>query len=204
MQTPAQREESIQAELRFVNLSGAATLSTGNLNATDGPLSLTMKGKLEDFVVPGTAASIPTLTSFVGGFQSDARYWLGERQRTQPFVCRNVELQERTRIALPANFRVLDMPEAATAQDRFIDFHSTYAYDPSANVITVTRDGFTRFGSEVCSLEEFAQMRSCIETIGRDVRSQVIVRSTLADSTRAASAPSRVTAESPARTQPAD
>ncbi|MBN3759991.1 DUF3857 and transglutaminase domain-containing protein [Burkholderia sp. Ac-20365] len=206
MQTPAQREESLQAELRFANLSGTATLSTSNLNATDGPLSLTMKGKLEDFVVPGTAASIPALTSFVGGFQSDARYWLGERQRTQPFVCRNVELHERTRIALPANFRVLDMPEAMAAQDRFIDYRSTYSYDSVANVITVTRDGFTRFGSEVCSPEEFTQMRAGIETIGRDVRAQVIVRSTLAGSnvTTAPAAP-RVIAESPDRTaRPAD
>ncbi|MFP3551289.1 DUF3857 and transglutaminase domain-containing protein [Paraburkholderia sp. SIMBA_049] len=208
MQTPAQREESLQAELRFVNLSGTATLSTSNLNATDGPLSLTMKGKLEDFVVPGTAASIPALTSFVGGFQSDARYWLGERQRTQPFVCRNVELHERTQIALPANFRVLDMPEAMAARDRFIDYRSTYSYDANANVITVTRDGTTRFGSEVCSPEDFTQMRAGIETIGRDVRAQVIVRSTLADVARGASStlsvPSRVIAGSPARAQSAD
>lgn len=208
MQTPAQREESLQAELRFVNLSGTATLSTSNLNATDGPLSLTMKGKLEDFVVPGTAASIPALTSFVGGFQSDARYWLGERQRTQPFVCRNVELHERTQIALPANFRVLDMPEAMTARDRFVDYRSSYSYDANANVITVTRDGATRFGSEVCSPEDFTQMRAGIETIGRDVRAQVIVRSTLAGVARGASStlsvPSRVIAGSPARAQSAD
>ena len=208
MQTPAQREESLQAELRFVNLSGTAMLSTSNLNATDGPLSLTMKGKLEDFVVPGTAASIPALTSFVGGFQSDARYWLGERQRTQPFVCRNVELHERTQIALPANFRVLDVPEAMAARDRFIDYRSTYSYDSNANVITVTRDGTTRFGSEVCSPEDFTQMRAGIETIGRDVRAQVIVRSTLADAARGASAtqsmPLRVIAGSPARAQSAD
>ncbi|SKC50279.1 DUF3857 domain-containing transglutaminase family protein [Paraburkholderia hospita] len=208
MQTPAQREESLQAELRFVNLSGTATLSTSNLNATDGPLSLTMKGKLEDFVVPGTAASIPALTSFVGGFQSDARYWLGERQRTQPFVCRNVELHERTQIALPANFRVLDVPEAMAARDRFIDYRSTYSYDAGANVITVTRDGTTRFGSEVCSPEDFTQMRAGIETIGRDVRAQVIVRSTVADAARGASStlsvPSRVIAGSPARAQSAD
>jgi transglutaminase-like putative cysteine protease len=208
MQTPAQREESLQAELRFVNLSGTATLSTSNLTATDGPLSLTMKGKLEDFVVPGTAASIPALTSFVGGFQSDARYWLGERQRTQPFVCRNVELHERTQIALPANFRVLDMPEAMTARDRFVDYRSSYSYDANANVITVTRDGATRFGSEVCSPEDFTQMRAGIETIGRDVRAQVIVRSTLADVARGASStlsvPSRVIAGSPARAQSAD
>jgi transglutaminase-like putative cysteine protease len=208
MQTPAQREESLQAELRFVNLSGTATLSTSNLTATDGPLSLTMKGKLEDFVVPGTAASIPALTSFVGGFQSDARYWLGERQRTQPFVCRNVELHERTQIALPANFRVLDMPEAMTARDRFVDYRSSYSYDANANVITVTRDGATRFGSEVCSPEDFTQMRAGIETIGRDVRAQVIVRSTLAGVARGASStlsvPSRVIAGSPARAQSAD
>jgi transglutaminase-like putative cysteine protease len=207
MQTPAQREESLQAELRFVNLSGTATLSTSNLTATDGPLSLTMKGKLEDFVVPGTAASIPALTSFVGGFQSDARYWLGERQRTQPFVCRNVELHERTQIALPANFRVLDMPEAMTARDRFVDYRSSYSYDANANVITVTRDGATRFGSEVCSPEDFTQMRAGIETIGRDVRAQVIVRSTLAGVARGASStlsvPSRVIAGSPARAQSA-
>jgi hypothetical protein len=206
MQTPAQREESLQAELRSVNLTGTATLSTSNLNATAGPLSLTMKGKLDDFVVPGTAASIPALTSFVGGFQSDARYWLGERQRTQPFVCRNVELHERTRIALPANFRVLDMPEAMAAQDGFVDYRSSYSYDAGANVITVTRDGYTRFDSEVCSPEAFTQMRAGIETIGRDVRAQVIVRSTLAQAAPAAPsstpAPSRVIAGSPARTPP--
>ena len=208
MQTPAQREDAIQAELRSANLSGTATLATGNLNAADGPLSLTMRGTLEDFVVPGAAASIPALTSFVGGFQSDARYWLGERQRTQPFVCRNVELHERTRIALPANFHVLDVPESVTAQNGFLDFHSTYAYDASTNVVTVTRDGYTRFNSEVCSPEEFAQMRAGMETLGRDVRAQVIVRSTLADvahaTSAAAPATSRVIAASPGHVQPSD
>jgi hypothetical protein len=185
LQTPAQREEAIQGELRAANLTGNATLSTNALDASAGPLIVTMKGTLEDFVLPGAAASIPALTSFVGGFQSDARYWLGERQRTQPFVCRNVELHERARIVLPANFRVLDMPEAAHTEDRFIDFRSTYQYDPASNVITMTRDGSTRFSSEVCSPDEFAQMRAGIETIGRDVRAQVIVKSTLPGMARA-------------------
>lgn len=185
MQTPAQREESLQGELRNANLRGAATLATSNLAATDGPLVLTMRGTLESLVVPGAAASIPTLTSLAGGFESDTRYWLGERQRTQPFVCRNVELHERTQITLPANFRVLDMPEPAQAQDRFLDFRSQYTFDPASNVIEVTRDGSTHFASDVCSPDEFAQMRPAIETVGRDVRAQVIVKSTL-DGTRVA------------------
>ncbi|WP_229013652.1 DUF3857 domain-containing transglutaminase family protein [Paraburkholderia gardini] len=189
LQTPAQREESLQGELRNANLRGAATLTTSNLAATGGPLVLTMRGTLENLVVPGTAASIPTLTSLAGGFESDTRYWLGERQRTQPFVCRNIELHEHTQITLPANFRVLDMPEPAQTQDRFLDFRSQYTFDPATHVIDVTRDGSTHFDSDVCSPDEFAQMRPAMETLGRDVRAQVIVKSTLDGARVATSSP---------------
>ncbi|WP_345812510.1 DUF3857 and transglutaminase domain-containing protein [Paraburkholderia sp. PREW-6R] len=186
-QTPAQREDSIQAELRSANLRGTATLSTSDLTVPDGPLTITMKGTLENLVVPGAAASIPALTSFAGGLDADTRYWLGERQRTQPFVCRNLALHEQARIELPANFRVLDMPEAKHTQDRFMDFQSHYAFDPRSNVVTMTREGATHFNSDVCTPEDFTQMRPDIEAIGRDVRAEVIVRSTLVESSSIAS-----------------
>ncbi|WP_341313644.1 DUF3857 and transglutaminase domain-containing protein [Paraburkholderia sp. IMGN_8] len=187
MQTPAQREESIQAELRSVNLRGTATLTTSDLTAADGPLTITMKGTMESLVVPGASASIPALTSLAGGFEADTRYWLGERQRTQPFVCHNVALHERARIALPANFHVLDMPEAKQAQDRLVDFQSQYTFDPLSNVVTMTRDGATHFDSDVCTPDDFTQMRPAIEAIGRDVRAEVIVKSTLVESSSVAS-----------------
>ncbi|MDE1181448.1 DUF3857 and transglutaminase domain-containing protein [Paraburkholderia sp.] len=186
-QTPSQREDSIQAELRNANLRGSATLITNDLAATDGPLIILMKGEIESLVVPGTAASIPALTSFAGGFDADARYWLGERKRTQPFVCRNLELHERARIALPSNFRVLDMPESAQTQTRYLDFRSQYAFDAKSNVLTLTRDGSTHFDSEVCTPEEFALMRPGMEAIGRDARAEVIVRSTLVEQSNVAS-----------------
>jgi hypothetical protein len=188
LQTPAQREESLQAELRNANLRGAATLSTSNLAATEGPLLITMRGTLESLVVPGAAASIPALTSLAGGFESDTRYWLGERQRTQPFVCRNIELHERAQITLPSNFRVLDVPEPAQTQDRFLEFRSQYTFDPQTNMITVSRDGSTHFDSDVCSPDEFAKMRPAMEAVGRDVRAQVIVKSSL-EGARVATAP---------------
>ncbi|RKR43512.1 DUF3857 domain-containing protein [Paraburkholderia sp. BL17N1] len=185
-QTPAQREESIQAELRSANLRGTAALATNDLGVADGPLVITMKGTLESLVVPGAAASIPALTSLAGGLAADTRYWLGERRRTQPFVCHNLALHERARIELPANFRVLDMPEAKRTQDRFVDFESQYTFDPLSNVVTMTRDGTTHFDSDVCTPDDFAQMRPAIEAIGRDVRAEVIVRSTLIDSSSVA------------------
>ena len=186
MQTPAQREDSIQAELRSANLRGTATLSTSDLNAADGPLSITMKGTLENLVVPGAAASIPALTSLAGGVEADTRYWLGERQRTQPFICHNLSLHEHARITLPANFHVLDMPEAKRTQDRFVEFQSQYTFDPSSNVVTMTREGATHFDSDVCTPDDFAQMRPAIEAIGRDVRAEVIVKSTLVESANVA------------------
>ncbi|PRY03038.1 DUF3857 and transglutaminase domain-containing protein [Paraburkholderia sp. BL25I1N1] len=185
-QTPAQREESIQAELRSANLRGTATLVTNDLGVADGPLVITMKGTLESLVVPGAAASIPALTSLAGGLAADTRYWLGERRRTQPFVCHNLALHERARIEFPANFHVLDMPEAKRTQDRFVDFESQYTFDPLSNVVTMTRDGTTHFDSDVCTPDDFVQMRPAIEAIGRDVRAEVIVRSTLVDSSSVA------------------
>ncbi|ACD14788.1 DUF3857 domain-containing transglutaminase family protein [Paraburkholderia phytofirmans] len=185
-QTPAQREESIQAELRSANLRGTATLATNDLSVADGPLVITMKGTLESLVVPGAAASIPALTSLAGGFAADTRYWLGERQRTQPFVCHNLALHERARIELPANFHVLDMPEAKRTQDRFVDFQSQYTFDPLSNVVTMSREGATHFDSDVCTPQDFEQMRPAIEAIGRDVRAEVIVRSTLVESSSVA------------------
>jgi hypothetical protein len=146
-----------------------------------------MKGTLESLVVPGAAASIPALTSLAGGFAADTRYWLGERRRTQPFVCHNLTLHEHARLELPANFRVRDMPEAKRTQDRFIDFQSQYTFDPLSNVVTMTRDGVTHFESEVCTPDDFAQMRPALEAIGRDVRAEVIVKSTLVESSSVAS-----------------
>ncbi|MFM0033737.1 DUF3857 domain-containing transglutaminase family protein [Paraburkholderia strydomiana] len=189
-QSPAQREESIEAELRSVNLRGNATRTTSDLTVTDGPLTVTMNGTLESLVVPGAAASIRALTSLAGGVEADTRYWLGERQRTQPFICHNVAVHEHARIELPANFRVLDMPEAKRTQDRFVDFQSQYTFEPLSNVVTMTRDGATHFASEVCTPEDFAQMRPALEAIGRDVRAEVIVRSTLTE-------PSSVVSQAP-------
>ena len=90
-----------------------------------------------------------------------------------------------------------------------IGFQSDVRYwlgDASARVITVTRDGYTRFGIEVCSPDNFTRMRAGIETIGRDVRAQVIVRSSLADVTQRSApvTPSRASDESQRRAQAAD
>jgi hypothetical protein len=176
LQTPAQREESMQWELRNANLRGSATLASSPLDATAGPLVVTLTGTLDGFVDPEMTTPVPTLTSLVGGLDASLRYWLGEPRRTQPFVCRNMEVTERARIALPPGLRVLDMPAPQHAGNAFIDFQSDYVMDAGANVLRVTRTGRTHFPSDVCSAADFAQMRPAFETMARDLRAQLIVK----------------------------
>ncbi|WP_322105443.1 DUF3857 and transglutaminase domain-containing protein [Paraburkholderia sp. J41] len=176
LQTPAQREESLQWELRNANLRGSATLASSSLDATGGPLVLTLTGTFDGFVDPEMTTPVPTLTSFVGGLDASLRYWLGEPRRTQPFMCRNVVVTERARIALPAGMRVLDVPIPQHADNRWIDFRSHYALDSAANVLSVTRTGHTHFASDVCSPDDFTQMRPAFETMARDLRAQLIVK----------------------------
>ncbi|MBN3854306.1 DUF3857 and transglutaminase domain-containing protein [Paraburkholderia sp. Ac-20340] len=176
LQTPAQREESLQWELRNANLRGEAKLASSPLEATGGPLIVTLTGTLDSFVDPQMTTPVPTLTSLVGGLDASLRYWLGEPRRTQPFVCRNMVVTERARIALPPGLRVLDMPSPQHAGNAFIDFSSDYALDANANVLRVKRTGRTHFPSDVCSAADFAQMRPAFETMARDLRAQLIVK----------------------------
>jgi hypothetical protein len=96
-------------------------------------------------------------------------------------------LHEYAQIALPPNFRVLDMPEALQTQDHYLDFRSHYTFDPQTNIVTMTRDGSTHFASDVCTPGDFAQMRPTMEALGRDVRAEVIVKSTLVETSHVAS-----------------
>jgi hypothetical protein len=176
LQTPAQREESLQWELHNANLRGTATIATSPLEATSGPLVLLLTGQLDGFVDPEMTTPVPALTSFVGGLDANLRYWLGEPRRTQPFVCRNFVSTERARIALPAGMRVLDVPTPQHAQNAYVEFSSEYTLDPATNVLRVTRTGTTHFASDVCTPDEFTQMRPAFETMSRDLRAQWIIK----------------------------
>ncbi|MFD1558769.1 DUF3857 domain-containing transglutaminase family protein [Paraburkholderia silviterrae] len=176
LQTPAQREESLQWELRNANLRGNALLASSPLDATSGPLVVTLTGTLDGFVDPRMTTPVPTLTSLVGGLDANLRYWLGEPRRTQPFVCRNVAVTERTRIQLPPGLRVLDMPSPQRAGNALLDYSSQYTLDTNANVLRVTRTGRTHFASDVCTPADFMQMRPTFETMARDLRAPLIVK----------------------------
>ncbi|WP_350357447.1 DUF3857 and transglutaminase domain-containing protein [Paraburkholderia fungorum] len=173
----AQRRDQIAANrLRLTGLRGIATLTTGNVDATAGPLTTTLRGTLDDVVWPTGTTAVPALTSLAGGIATQVNNYLAERTRTQPYLCTDGEFDEVGQITLPKETRVVEVPDNADIEDRFFDFRSRYVFDPTTNVLQVTRHLRTAFGRQVCSPADFAATRPTLERIERDAQSQIVVK----------------------------
>lgn len=162
--------------MRLTGLRGTATLTTGNVDATAGPLTTTLRGTLDDVVWPTGTTAVPALTSLSGGIATQVNNDLAERTRTQPYLCTDGECDEVGQITLPKEIRVVDVPDNTDIKDGVFDFRSRYVFDPSTNVLQVTRHLRTAFGRQVCSPADFATARPTLERIERDAQSQIVVK----------------------------
>jgi transglutaminase-like putative cysteine protease len=175
--TTRQRWQQIAAErLRQSDLSGIARIQPGDLTATSGPFATSMQGTLEHVAWPDGTTALPALSSLSGGLASQVQAWLAEPQRTQPWVCIGGRFDETAQIALPDTVRVTDLPQDARVQDRFFAFESHYVFDPATRVVQITRRLDARFGHQVCSADEFREMRASLVRIERDALAQIVVR----------------------------
>jgi transglutaminase-like putative cysteine protease len=172
-----QRWQQIAAErLRQTGLHGIARMQPGELSATTGPFATTMAGTLEHFTWPDGTTALPALTSLSGGIATQVQGWLAEPERTQPWVCLQGTFDETAQIALPDTVQVTDLPSDTLVQDRFFDYAAHYVFDPATRVIQITRRLRAQFGHQMCSADEFAQMRASLVRIERDALSQIVVR----------------------------
>lgn len=171
-----QRDQIAANRLRLTGLRGTATLTTGNVDATAGPLTTTLRGTLDDVVWTTGTTAVPDLTSLSGGIATQVNNDLAERTRTQPYLCTDGECDEVGQITLPKEIRVVDVPDNTDIKDGVFDFRSRYVFDPSTNVLQVTRHLRTAFGRQVCSPADFATARPTLERIERDAQSQIVVK----------------------------
>lgn len=173
----AQRRELIAADrLRATGLRGSATLTTSDVDATGGPFVTTIDGSLDEVVWPTGTTALPALSSLSGGIATQVRNWLSERTREQPYVCVGGDFDEVSQIALPKDVRVVEIPDGADVAGRFFDYRSRYLFDPSSNVIQVTRRLRADFGKQVCSPADFEAALALLKRIERDTQSQIIVK----------------------------
>ncbi|RQH07580.1 DUF3857 domain-containing transglutaminase family protein [Paraburkholderia dinghuensis] len=165
--------------LRQTGLNGTARITTSAPDATSGPFSTTTEGTLDHFVWPDGTTALPALSSFSGGIATQIDNWLAQPRRTQPWTCIGGEFDESSQIRLPANVRVTDMPHDASVQgaaDAPLAYSAHYVFDTASRTVQILRHLTARFGHQMCSAEEFAQMRDALVRIQRDTHAQIVVR----------------------------
>ena len=172
-----QRWQQIAADrLRQTGLHGIARLQPGQMQPTMGPFATTMQGTLEHFTWTDGTTALPALTSLSGGIATQVQAWLAEPERTQPWVCIGGDFDETAQLTLPDSVKVTDMPTDTAVHDRFFDYDARYVFDPATRIVQITRRLHANFGHQVCSPDEFAQMRGSLVKMERDALSQIVVR----------------------------
>ena len=174
--THAGAQELAAQRLRLTGLAGTVRVSTSPTAATDGPFSVTMAGTLDHVVWRDGTTAIGAASSFAGGIATQIDSWLAQPRRTQPWACIGGEFEESAQIVLPAFARVTDVPQDTRVSDAFLSYASHYVFDARSRTLQIERRLSARFGHQMCSAEEFAQMRDALVRIERDTRAQVVVR----------------------------
>jgi hypothetical protein len=135
-----------------------------------------MAGTLDHVVWRDGTTAIPATSSFTGGIATQVGNWLAQPHRTQPWACIGGEYSESAQIVLPAFARVTDVPQDAQVNDAFLDYTSHYVFDAASRTLQIERRLSARFGHQMCSADEFTQMRDALLRIERDTHAQVVVR----------------------------
>jgi len=174
--TAERRKQIADARLRATGLRGVATLSASDLNASNGALTTTINGTLDDVVWPTGTTALPALTSLSGGIATQVENLLAERVRTQPFMCTGGAFDEVAQVTLPKTVRVTDVPTDANFTSAFFDYSSRYVFDPATNLFQAERHLKANFGKQVCTPADFIAMQPVLKRIERDTDAQVIVK----------------------------
>jgi transglutaminase-like putative cysteine protease len=182
--TRRQAQQIALQRLRQTGLAGTAHVSTSALDATQGPFAATITGALEHVVWPDGTTALPALSSFAGGIASQLDAWLAVPRRTQPWACVGGDFEEHAQIVLPAFVRAIDprrdlpgdLSASALADGARLDYASHYVFDPASRTVQISRRLAAHFGRQMCSPDQFAQMRDALVRMQRDTHAQIVVR----------------------------
>lgn len=174
--TAERRKQIADARLRATGLRGVVTLTASDLDASNGPLTTTINGTLDNVVWTTGTTALPALTSLSGGIATQVENLLAERVRTQPFMCSGGTFDEVAQVTLPKTVRVTDVPTDANFTNAFFDYSSRYIFDPATNLLQAERHLKANFGKQVCTPADFAAMQPVLKRIERDTDAQIIIK----------------------------
>ncbi|WP_312936097.1 DUF3857 and transglutaminase domain-containing protein [Pseudomonas sp.] len=168
-----QREALIQQVLAAYGQRGSGVLSVQPLQA-DGVFRTRFTGHSENLVnLPGPVG-VMALSTLGGGIAQTVYGFTLEKQRRQGFQCFSGTTVERARFEFPPEVNVLALPKPVALQDSSLDYSAHYRRE--GNSVLIERQMRFHHPRAVCSPEDFKRLQPAIDSMVRDLQSQIIVQ----------------------------
>jgi transglutaminase-like putative cysteine protease len=171
---PAGQEDQLaRAAMASTGQQGEATLSFND------PRNLAEDFKIEtEFTVqnamllPGPGALIvPTGVPSPSPIQDLARM-VNQPEITFPMLCLGGEKVETTSLTLADNVKVTQLPRPVNVENKYGSYRATYEQD--GQTINVERRLVVKMPGGLCKPEMYPQIRELGQSIGRDLRAQIL------------------------------
>ena len=171
---PQGRAGIVQRLLQANGQNGRGELEAGDLAASGDTHSTLVTAQSTSMVnLPGPSG-MPAFSSLGSGIAITSGLLGSERERTQLFQCSSQNMTEKAVIRLPKEVSVLALPKPLRISGGALEFASSYTQNE--NELTIERRLLLRTPGALCEPKEFNAMRPALEAIGRDLKSQIVVK----------------------------
>ena len=169
----ADRKLFVEQLLQGLGQHGEGVFEAGNLADNGDEYRMRLTGSSDNFASLPGPLGLATSFNVWGGIAETVFAFAQERQRTQHFVCPQIDLEDEIGFRFPASVQVIALPAAVSLQDE--NFSYTARYRQLGNIVIAQRSLRFRHEGMVCTPLEYRRMQPLLERMARDLKSQVIV-----------------------------
>jgi transglutaminase-like putative cysteine protease len=170
----ADRDNYVERILRGRGLKGQGSFTVGDVEGAGDEYVQKLAGHVEDMVELPGPSGFAAPSSFMFTVSNVVYGLAAEKERTQPFVCNDVDIKESARIELPSDVNLIATPKPMDLHDARFDYTAQYTREDHA--VLVTRHLQTHGNGKVCSPADYTAMRPDIDQMVRDIQAQIIVQ----------------------------
>ena len=167
------RKLFVEQLLQGLGQHGDGVFEAGNLADNGDEYSMRLSGSSDNFASLPGPLGLATSFSVWGGIAETVFALAQERERTQDFVCPQIDLEDEIGFTFPASVQVIALPAAVSMQDEHFSYSARYRQ--LDNIVIAQRSLRFHHESMVCTPLEYKRMQPLLDRMARDLKSQVIV-----------------------------
>ncbi|MGQ5524046.1 DUF3857 domain-containing transglutaminase family protein [Chitinimonas sp. PSY-7] len=130
--------------------------------------------KVENFAAFPGMVGLSASSTLTGGISGAIAGLISESARTQPFLCASFSVDEEANYVFPKGTKVVSLPKPVKLKNRYFDYDASYRL--KNREIKITRALKVKStGQVVCNPADFKAMLPSVQTMLRDIKSQIVV-----------------------------